>query len=401
VLEVARDASQAEIQRAYREKVKQYHPDVSDHPDAADRFRAVKRAEGVLGDESERDRYDRLGHASYRRVVDEDAPGDGDGDQAGGAGDQHRTGQGRGRSSATGSADAGSTGGGPGGSTGTTGAGGGDGGAGGGSTRRGHTGPWRDDGWETTSGPTAGSSNPSQRGYAPWKSDDEETDAEETGDRQKRESDNERAGARRGPEASTGTGRGGATGGPRESVHEENPTAGASDRWEGEFGGETNFDQRTAGPSAGSSGGGTRRSRHNPAAGSTSQPDGFWSANLDTEVPTEPSGASVFPGFETRDSAILAVALLFIYPVFVYFSVSPALPTTVNLVIAGATAMVVVFMLTEPGMSLVVFGVWSLLAPLLLVFLGLSLLSPSGLSLLAAFWGPLVLTLLMGLALPG
>lgn len=65
VLEVAEDATQAEITAAYREKVKEYHPDVSDADDADERFKRVKEAEEVLGDEDERARYDRLGHEAY------------------------------------------------------------------------------------------------------------------------------------------------------------------------------------------------------------------------------------------------------------------------------------------------------------------------------------------------
>jgi len=70
VLGVPDTADQEEIQSAYREKVKEYHPDVSDRDDAAERFKAVTRAEEVLGDETERARYDRLGHDAYVRHLD-------------------------------------------------------------------------------------------------------------------------------------------------------------------------------------------------------------------------------------------------------------------------------------------------------------------------------------------
>lgn len=69
VLGVDRDASQDEIEDAYREKVKETHPDVSDAPDASERFREVTRAEEVLGDADERARYDRLGHDAYVRHI--------------------------------------------------------------------------------------------------------------------------------------------------------------------------------------------------------------------------------------------------------------------------------------------------------------------------------------------
>lgn len=65
VLSVARDASRETIQQAYREHVKEFHPDVSDHPDARERFKRVTRAKTVLTDPTERRRYDRLGHEAY------------------------------------------------------------------------------------------------------------------------------------------------------------------------------------------------------------------------------------------------------------------------------------------------------------------------------------------------
>ena len=65
VLGVPPDADQEAIQSAYREKVKETHPDVSDDPDAGERFKRVTRAEEVLGDEDERATYDRLGHEAY------------------------------------------------------------------------------------------------------------------------------------------------------------------------------------------------------------------------------------------------------------------------------------------------------------------------------------------------
>ncbi|AGN02917.1 molecular chaperone DnaJ [Salinarchaeum sp. Harcht-Bsk1] len=71
VLGIESDATQDEIRDAYREKVKEYHPDVSDHPDAEERFKRVKRAEIVLADPEERSTYDRLGHDAY---VDGDDP---------------------------------------------------------------------------------------------------------------------------------------------------------------------------------------------------------------------------------------------------------------------------------------------------------------------------------------
>lgn len=72
VLGVDADADEAGIRSAYRDRVKESHPDVSDDPDAPERFRRLTTARDVLLDADERARYDRLGHATYvREAVDD------------------------------------------------------------------------------------------------------------------------------------------------------------------------------------------------------------------------------------------------------------------------------------------------------------------------------------------
>lgn len=76
VLGVPVDASQQVIRDAYREKVKEHHPDVSEDPSAGDTFKAVVQAEEVLGDPEERETYDRLGHRAYvRRIAGQNVSG--------------------------------------------------------------------------------------------------------------------------------------------------------------------------------------------------------------------------------------------------------------------------------------------------------------------------------------
>ncbi|APW99041.1 molecular chaperone DnaJ [Halobiforma lacisalsi AJ5] len=87
VLEVDPDATPAEIEAAYRERVLETHPDQSDDPDAAEEFQRVAEAESVLGDEAERARYDRLGHEAYVELADGPATAD-SGERDGSTGDE-------------------------------------------------------------------------------------------------------------------------------------------------------------------------------------------------------------------------------------------------------------------------------------------------------------------------
>jgi len=65
VLGVGPDADEGEIQRAYRERVKEHHPDVSAASNAGERFKLLTTARETLTDRTERARYDRLGHDVY------------------------------------------------------------------------------------------------------------------------------------------------------------------------------------------------------------------------------------------------------------------------------------------------------------------------------------------------
>jgi curved DNA-binding protein len=61
VMGVARDATQDEIKRAYRKLARKYHPDVSDEPEAEERFKLIGEANAVLKDPEKRAAYDQLG----------------------------------------------------------------------------------------------------------------------------------------------------------------------------------------------------------------------------------------------------------------------------------------------------------------------------------------------------
>jgi molecular chaperone DnaJ len=66
VLGVARDADEREIKRAFRHKARELHPDVSNAPDADERFRALVEAYEVLSKPETRSLYDRFGHSGLR-----------------------------------------------------------------------------------------------------------------------------------------------------------------------------------------------------------------------------------------------------------------------------------------------------------------------------------------------
>jgi molecular chaperone DnaJ len=63
VLGVARNASEAEIKKAYRKLAMKYHPDRNSESDSAAKFQEISEAYEVLADEQKRAAYDQFGHA--------------------------------------------------------------------------------------------------------------------------------------------------------------------------------------------------------------------------------------------------------------------------------------------------------------------------------------------------
>ena len=63
ILGVSKDATADEIKKAYRQKTKQYHPDLNKghEKEAEEKFKEVSEAYSVLSDESKRAQYDRFG----------------------------------------------------------------------------------------------------------------------------------------------------------------------------------------------------------------------------------------------------------------------------------------------------------------------------------------------------
>ncbi len=64
ILDINRNATQAEIKSAYRKKAIQYHPDKNPgNPAAEEKFKEAAEAYEVLGNEQKKARYDQFGHA--------------------------------------------------------------------------------------------------------------------------------------------------------------------------------------------------------------------------------------------------------------------------------------------------------------------------------------------------
>jgi len=344
VLEVARDADQEAIERAYREKVKEHHPDVSDHPKAGARFQAVVDAEAVLGDPAERARYDDLGHEAYVRVVgDADAVDPDATDGAGGAaGDASPAGASAGATSERASRAA--------------------------ESRRRRR---RSAGFEGARGPSAGGDNPSRRSYSPW------SDAEDDG-----ETD--------GPFAEEAPF-------DDDDPFDDDPFDGG-DPFDGAGPGgwATDRDPFAAGEASHAGGSAATRNGRGHGDGGNGGAGGIWASGGPHQRATPSPEATrerppIAAKVRSQDVQLLSVALLFVYPGFVFFSVAPSMPLVANLVVGAATAAIVVVTFTERAIAFVVFGFWSLLAPLLLAFADVGLLSEVGLLVLGVTWGPLAL----------
>lgn len=75
-LEVARDAGEEEIKKAFRKLARKYHPDVAkDKKTAEEKFKAINEANEVLSDPAKRKKYDELG-ANWRDEGRFQAPSD-------------------------------------------------------------------------------------------------------------------------------------------------------------------------------------------------------------------------------------------------------------------------------------------------------------------------------------
>ncbi len=63
ILDVDKDASPADIKKAYRKLAKKYHPDINKGSKSEEKFKEINEAFEVLGDEEKRKKYDMFGQS--------------------------------------------------------------------------------------------------------------------------------------------------------------------------------------------------------------------------------------------------------------------------------------------------------------------------------------------------
>lgn len=401
VLDVGEDASRPAIQRAYRRKVKECHPDVSDHPDAGERFQLILTARQVLSDPDERERYDDLGHDAYMDWFgsdDENGNGasrptgstDGDGgDTDPGTGTPSDDGAGETAGDAAGTA--------PGGDAGASSTAGRDG-----SDRRSRPdGPAADSSTGSSTNEGSSSSGGSAASEGSSTSGGSSSATDERASSTTNDSSGGASTSTSGPSSSSETSGVGSDSSTRSETGSNTDSASASATGSGTSAahGTSSAVSSTAVADAAER---TRKqwqararsrtsSERGPRASAKSAAGGLRAERVESGIATK---------IRSKDAVVMAVVMLVAYPVFVFSVVWPEFPLAVNLLIAMITVAVVVYTLTEPTISLVVFGTWSVLTPLLLVFLGFELVSLPGLFALSVTWVPFLLAVLLTLAMP-
>jgi curved DNA-binding protein len=78
ILGVDKNATESEIQKAYKKLAKKYHPDINKEKGAEAKFKELNEANEVLGDKEKRKKYDTLG-ADWDKYQDYDFAGAGAG----------------------------------------------------------------------------------------------------------------------------------------------------------------------------------------------------------------------------------------------------------------------------------------------------------------------------------
>jgi hypothetical protein len=427
VLGVPEDASQETITDAYRERVKEVHPDVSDEEDAAERFKRVSKAEEVLTDEHRRSRYDRLGHEAYL------AREQGQGSSPGGS---NSSGDGRNfgdiRDAAAWASE----------NTGRS-----------GPTNRGADAGWRqrerrrhgntadswdiggEDGWDIgdLGGKRGTNSGDWEFGGHDWDLGDDDDwdlganwggdqgdDENTTGSQWSAGSDDEDWNARQREKAGTsGGGRDpfaddGGLGGSSSGGATARDAAGGTDRGAGVS--TDGFGRTTRGGAgdlgsvgATSTDGGSRATarrqhvRESGPAGDATTPqwnddESGYSVNDWVDEPDDQTEWFSWPELQD-DNPGLIVGTFFMIPLMLLTSVLPAFPLPINVVIGICTLLVTGYLITRPALGILVFSPWAILLPFGLGMAGLGLDSPLMLSALVGTWVPLAYAALISFSL--
>ncbi len=64
-LNIQKNAGAEDIKQAYRKLALKFHPDLNNHQDAEEKFKAISEAYEILGDTEKRRHYDRMGHTHF------------------------------------------------------------------------------------------------------------------------------------------------------------------------------------------------------------------------------------------------------------------------------------------------------------------------------------------------
>ncbi|MFB6140308.1 MAG: DnaJ domain-containing protein [Halosimplex sp.] len=367
-LGVSPDAAVGEIETAYREAIKRVHPDVSDDVDAAERTKRLNEAKRVLTDEDERAKYDRLGHAAYTGSGSgsnpDSRPGDGDTDSGRASTADPRGGGGSDSAERTGA------------------------------TGRRSTGRARD------------SASPDESERADGSSATGDESAWRGSQQRGRRSGRRRAAGPRDP------GRRADTGNESGRAHTDGAAAaaGSGRRRRRSPDGTTRSRGDSTGPSWQSSGArtgaataaGSPSAQRQAAAGSADGPnvDSSWNAWASTGAwavrrgsPGRSFGLDRF--VPSEQTALLVGSIFFCYPFFVGTMLYPPFPLAARAAVAVCTLLTFAYLLSIPGAAVAVFGLWSVLTPVILVAVpAASLFSLVGVAALVATWVPLGLSVL-------
>lgn len=347
VLEVGADATQSEIEAAYRERVKETHPDLNDASDASAVFQRVQAAEEVLGDPDERARYDRLGHASYTSHFGATEAGGGRrwdvgadrrADAAdGGASGSDRAGRGRGF----------------------------DGGTGGGDGLGFDPGAY-DRTRNASGGGAGGRSNASQRSYDVSGGSDGSGGASTSAGSTSAGS----TGATAGASGST------AAGATRDAGGGASTNAGGQ-----EFGDPTDGRHWRERERARS-----KAAQRDGRSGTDADDRGGYSVHdwNDDDLDTARTPYSL------QGSDAVVVGIMFVlYPFVAFSAITPQFSLAVNVTVAACALLLTGYLLTMPRIAIYVFGAWSVIAPLaFLTVPALELVSLLGVIVLAGTWIP-------------